>query len=238
VLARLIRYGPVRVAFTGRGGGVSSAPYDTLNLGDHVGDDPQAVATNRRRLAKALQMPVCDFAWMHQVHGRQVAVVDGPLPAPPRADALVTTRRGLVLAVLVADCVPLLLADSKRGVVAGVHVGRRGLVAGVVPAAVAALRAQGAADLVGWLGPSVCPACYEVPAELRAEVCRTVPAAYASTRSGTPAVDLAGGVTAQLAHAAVVAHDVGECTREHDEWYSYRRDGRTGRQAGLIWLGD
>lgn len=236
MLARALRHASVRVAFTGRDGGVSTPPYDTLNLADHVGDDPAAVAANRNRLAGAVGVPATDLVWMDQVHGPQVAVVDTAPARPPRADALVTSRPGLVLGVLVADCVPLLLADPERGIVAAVHVGRRGLVAGVVPAAVEAVHRLGGADLIAWRGPSVCPGCYEVPAAMRDEVTHVVPAAWASTRSGTPAVDLAAGVDAQLAHAGVPVHPAGGCTREHDEWYSYRRDGRTGRQAGLIWI--
>jgi YfiH family protein len=183
---------------------------------------------------------------MNQVHGRDVAVVDAPFDGPQdapgaagRVDAVVTTRPGLALAVLVADCVPVLLADPVAGVAAAAHAGRPGLLAGVVPAVVEAMRARGAepARITAATGPSVCGGCYEVPEEMRAEVARAVPEAHATTRWGTPSVDVAAGVHAQLARLGV---PVGEkshiCTRESADHYSYRREGTTGRQAGYVWL--
>lgn len=229
------RRGHVQAAFSGRAGGVSIAPYDSLNLAMHVGDDPRAVSENRARLATALGVPVGRFVWMQQVHGAEVAVVDDVPSSPPAVDALVTARPGVVLAVLVADCVPLLLADPDRGVVAAAHAGRAGLHAGVVPAVLAAMDAAGARHVHAWVGPSVCGACYEVPAELRAQVAGEVPESFAWTRAGTPALDLAAGVSAQLRAAGVDVTGHSGCTREQDDWYSYRRDGRTGRFAGLVW---
>jgi polyphenol oxidase len=174
---------------------------------------------------------------MHQVHGADVVVIDEPWPAgAPEVDALVTRSRGLVLAVLVADCVPVLLADPAAGVVAVVHAGRPGLVAGVVPATVAAMRDQGAAQITARLGPSVCGGCYEVPDWMRDEVAAVVPAARATTFLGTPAVDVAAGVAAQLHAAGVGAARVPGCTVEDPALYSYRRDRTTGRFAGLAWL--
>jgi YfiH family protein len=236
VLARRGQLGAVRVAVTDRAGGVSAPPYESLNLADHVGDEPAAVTGNRARVAGALGVDRQQLVWMHQVHGREVAVVDHPPTVPPTADALITTRAGLVLGVLVADCVPLLLADPVRGIAAAVHVGRRGLVAGVVPAVLATLRTLGAGALVGWIGPSICAGCYEVPEAMCEEVARVVPAAVARTRIGTPAIDLAAGVRAQLGPTVDEVRDLGGCTREDPAWYSYRRDGVTGRQAGLIWI--
>lgn len=231
-------------AFTDRWGGVSAAPFDRLNLGGAVGDDPAAVHANRERAAAEIGRDPARVVWMNQVHGREVAVVDAPWGdrPVPAVDALVTTRTDLTLAVLTADCVPVLLADPVAGVVAAAHAGRPGLVAGVVPAAVEAMAAQGAdpARITALLGPAVCGKCYEVPAAMRDEVAHTVPEAYAETSWGTPALDVAVGVRAQLARAGVSADrsggGSGMCTLESADHFSYRRDGVTGRLAGYVWL--
>ncbi len=175
---------------------------------------------------------------MRQVHGADVAVVDERAEAePPEADALVTRAPGVVLVVRVADCVPVLLADVERGVVGAAHAGRPGLVAGVVPATVAAMRDLGAAEITAWVGPHVCGACYEVPEQMRADVAAVVPEAYAETSWGTPAVDVGAGVRAQLAAAGVEIVDASRCTREDEDLYSYRRQGEeSGRLAGLVWV--
>lgn len=227
-------------AFTDRWGGVSAAPYARLNLGGAVGDDPGAVRENRRRTARALGLDPTRVVWMNQVHGREVAVVDGPwhTEPTPSVDAVVTSRPGLALAVLTADCVPVLLADPVAGVVGAAHAGRPGLVAGVVPAVVEALCALGAdpARTLAQLGPSVCGQCYEVPARMRAEVAGAVPESWAVTRQGTPGVDVAAGVRAQLAAAGVgkiTSSPV--CTLESADHYSYRRETRTGRLASYVW---
>ena len=230
---------PRRVV-TDRRGGRSVAPYDTFNLGDHVGDDPAAVAANRARVAAELKVAADRLVWMSQVHGTGVAVVDAPRPGPvPDVDAVVTATPGLVLCVLVADCVPVLLADPVAGVVAAVHAGREGVRKGVVPAALAAMVGLGArpADVTALLGPAVCGACYEVPAAMQAEVARVVPGAAVRTRQGTPGLDLRAGLAEQLGRAGVgqVVHDP-RCTLEDRHLFSHRRDGVTGRQAGLVWL--
>ncbi|MFF7362875.1 peptidoglycan editing factor PgeF [Streptomyces sp. NPDC008125] len=229
-------------AFTDRWGGVSAAPYASLNLGGAVGDDPAAVVANRARAAGSLGLDPERVVWMNQVHGREVAVVDrpwGPDREIPAVDALVTARRALALAVLTADCVPVLMADPVAGVVAAAHAGRPGLVAGVVPAAVEAMLALGAeaSRIVARTGPAVCGGCYEVPAVMRDEVAAVVPAARAETRWGTPAVDVVAGVHSQL--DALGVRDVQRspfCTRESDDHFSYRRDRTTGRLAGYVWL--
>ncbi|MER5728101.1 peptidoglycan editing factor PgeF [Streptomyces sp. NPDC002138] len=230
-------------AFTDRWGGGSAVPYEELNLGGAVGDDPEAVRANRALAARTLGLAPDGVVWMNQVHGRDVAVVDGPWAAGqevPAVDAVVTTRRGLALAVLTADCTPVLLADPVAGVVAAAHAGRPGLVAGVVPAAVAAMVSLGAEPerMVARTGPAVCGRCYEVPAAMRADVAAVVPEAYAETSWGTPAVDVVAGVHAQLAAAGVVnAHRSPVCTLESGDHFSYRRDRVTGRLAGYVWLG-
>ncbi|WP_232827310.1 peptidoglycan editing factor PgeF [Jiangella endophytica] len=229
--------GAVRFAFTDRHGGVSAAPYDELNLGGHVGDDPAAVRRNREVLATGIGLPSDAVTYMNQVHGNAVAVVDGPWSGPaPEVDALVTTEPDRALAVLVADCVPVLLADPEAGVIAVAHAGRPGLAAGVVPAAISAMRDLGARKLVARVGPAVCGRCYEVPEAMRADVAAVVPEAWAVTRQGTPALDVPAGVVAQLRAAGAAVDTVATCTIEDPHSYSYRRDGVTGRFAGVAWM--
>ncbi|MFF7839080.1 peptidoglycan editing factor PgeF [Streptomyces ossamyceticus] len=229
-------------AFTDRWGGVSAAPYEELNLGGAVGDDAAAVTTNRELAAKSLGLDPGRVVWMNQVHGADVVVVDGPWGSAadiPSVDAIVTTGRGLALAVLTADCVPVLLADPVAGVAAAAHAGRPGMVAGVVPAAVKAMIELGAdpARIVARTGPTVCGRCYEVPEAMRADVAAVEPPAYAETSWGTPAVDVSAGVHSQLERLGV--HDREQspvCTLESHDHFSYRRDRTTGRLAGYVWL--
>jgi YfiH family protein len=231
---------PRRVV-TDRRGGRSRSPYDSFNLGDHVGDDPADVAANRGRVARELRVPEERLVWMNQVHGAGVRVVDAPQDGPvPATDALVTSTPGLVLCVLVADCVPVLLTDPVAGVVAAVHAGREGVRQGVLPAALSAMASLGARarHVTALLGPAVCGECYEVPAEMQAQVARVAPAAAVRTRRGTPGLDLRAGLAESLRRAGVpeVVHDP-RCTVEDRHLFSHRRDGVTGRQAGLAWLG-
>lgn len=159
------------------------------------------------------------------------------MPGGPRAsaDALVTDEPGVVLLVRAADCVPVLLADPRAGVIGAAHAGRPGVAAAVVPHAVEAMRDLGAQDLTAWIGPHVCGACYEVPQALQDEVAAAVPATRALTSWGTPSLDLGAGVRAQLEADGVKVVDVSACTRESPDLFSYRRDGpRSGRLAGLI----
>ncbi|MCL7423729.1 peptidoglycan editing factor PgeF [Streptomyces sp. YS415] len=228
-------------AFTDRWGGVSAVPYEELNLGGAVGDDPGAVRTNRELAAKSLGLDADRVVWMNQVHGNDVVVVDRPWEdrPVPEVDAIVTAERGLALAVLTADCTPVLLADPVAKVVAAAHAGRPGMVAGVVPAAVRAMRDLGAepSRIVARTGPAVCGRCYEVPREMRAEVGAVEPAAYAETSWGTPAVDVTAGVHAQLERLGVRDREQSPvCTRESGDHFSYRRDRTTGRLAGYVWL--
>nr|WSZ95562.1 peptidoglycan editing factor PgeF [Streptomyces sp. NBC_00857] len=228
-------------AFTDRWGGVSAAPYDQLNLGGAVGDDPAAVRANRELAAKSLDLDPALVVWMNQVHGREVAVTEGPWTTEdiPAVDAIVTERRGLALAVLTADCVPVLLADPVAGIAAAAHAGRPGLVAGIVPAAVEAMAGLGAepSRITARTGPAVCGRCYEVPAAMRDEVASAVPEAWSETSWGTPAVDVTAGVHAQLEALGVRDRQRSVvCTLESDDHYSYRRDRTTGRLAGYVWL--
>lgn len=227
--------GPVDLAFTDRHGGASAAPFDELNLALAGGDDPEVCAANLRLVAEDFA-PGAVVVDMRQVHGSTVDVVeDRRTSARPEADALVTAEPDHLLVVRVADCVPLLLADPGAGVVAAVHVGRNGMVAGAAPAAVARMRDLGARDIAAWVGPRICGACYEVPESMQAEVGAAVPAAVATTSWGTPALDIGAGVRAQLEALDVAVTDVGTCTRESADLYSHRRDGaRAGRFAGLV----
>jgi YfiH family protein len=228
----------VRRVVTTRAGGRSKAPYESFNLGDHVGDEPAAVRANRERLAK--ELGVDRLVWMEQVHGRTVTTVDGPLDAPAEAtDALVTNRPGLALVALVADCVPVLLADADNGVAAAVHAGRVGARVGVVPAAVEAMIEAGAqVDRIEvLLGPSVCGECFEVPAAMRDDVEAHLPGSATKSRKGTPALDLRAGLWNQLAGLGVAKIGVDpRCTVEDRTLFSHRRDGRTGRLAAVTWI--
>ena len=222
-------------AFTTRAGGTSTGPFAALNLGDHVGDDPAAVAENRRRVAAAAGVDVLVVA--HQVHGTDVVEVTGAWAGgPPDADALVTRTPGVAIGTLVADCTPVVLLAPGDGVVGVAHAGRAGMQAGVVLALVRAMRDLGATRLVGRVGPSVCPRCYTVPLELREQVATGVPESRSVDRRGRPSLDVAGGVLAQLApHCDDLAQLPG-CSVEDPALFSYRRDGVTGRYAGLAWL--
>jgi len=198
-------------------------------LAQHVGDDAQTVARNRELLRK-ITGPV---QFMNQVHGDDVVEVK-TLIDDPTCDALITTVPGIALAVMVADCIPLLLSSS--GVVGAVHVGRRGLMNSVAIKAVEAMRALGAGQIHAQLGASICGRCYEVPQDLADEVIAKHPAASSFTNHITPELDLPRALIAEL-----VAHDVTYeaspiCTLENDEYFSYRRHNITGRNAGVVWL--
>jgi YfiH family protein len=173
-------------------------------------------------------------ATMRQVHGADVAwALQGQVP---EADAQLTYTPGLALLVRVADCVPVVLATAERDTVGVVHAGRRGLVAGVVPAAARILLERGKGSVSAWVGPHICGRCYELDTTTAAEVAAAVPAASSVTWTGTPAADLGAGVAAQLAALGVTVHQVGGCTLEDDRFFSYRRNGTTQRQGALVVL--
>ncbi|HWC83722.1 MAG TPA: peptidoglycan editing factor PgeF [Pseudonocardiaceae bacterium] len=230
----------VRRVVTTRAGGRSVAPYDSFNLGAHVGDEPEAVEKNRSRLAGELGLSPDRVIWMEQVHGRTVTVVDGPRTEPVEAtDVLVTAVPGLAVAVLVADCVPVLLADAEAGVVAAVHAGRVGARVGVLPAALATMAQAGAeiGRVEALLGPAVCGECYEVPAAMQADVAAHLPGSASRTRSGTPGLDLRAGLWQQLANAGIAKIGLDpRCTVEDRTLYSHRREGATGRIAAVTWV--
>lgn len=156
-------------------------------------------------------------------------------PKLPSADAMVTDLPGVALAIRVADCMPIMLADPKAGVVGAAHAGRVGFLAGVLPATVKSMHDMGATELLAWLGPHICGRCYEVPAEMAEQVWTEYPATRAVTRQGTPALDLGAGALAQLESLGVAAVGLDPCTFEGDDFFSHRRDHGAGRLAGLVW---
>lgn len=227
----------VRTLITTRNGGVSAAPYHSLNLGQHVGDDPAAVAANRALLRQ--QLPA-EPAWLNQVHG--VTVVDAATvaAAPPDADASFSRQSGAVCTIMTADCLPLLLCNSEGTVVAAAHAGWRGLCEGVIEAAVAACDER-PARLMAWLGPAIGPDAFEVGAEVRAAFMERDPAAaaaFSDIGDGKYLADIYA-LARQRLNAAGVEQIYGgeECTViDRARFFSYRRDGQTGRMASLIWL--
>lgn len=232
----------VRALTTARGGGVSGAPYDTLNLADHVGDQPQHVAENRRLLRAALALPA-EPVWLKQVHGTRV-VDAATIGDSAEADGGYTDAAGVVCAVLTADCLPLFLCDRAGTRVALVHAGWRGLAAGIIREGVAAMRVPGG-DLLAWLGPAIGTDAFEVGAEVRSACLAVGPSAAAAAfrpaaRPGHWWADLYALARAQLNAAGVHAvFGGGHCTfRESQRFYSYRRDRVCGRMASLIWLDD
>lgn len=234
---------PVRMVFTSRADGASSSPYDSFNLGDHVGDDPAAVAANRERLRRATGLE--DIVWMEQLHTNTVTVVgaerrgvEEPVPA---TDAVVTTEKRLGLGVLVADCTPVLLVDVSAGVIGAAHAGRLGARNGIVRNTVDTMVELGArpASIQVLMGPAASGRNYEVPEAMADDVEKHLPGSKTRTASGTWGVDVRAGLIRQLMEMGVTAIESDpRCTIEDTDFFSYRREGVTGRQAGVIWLED
>jgi polyphenol oxidase len=228
----------VRAAVTNRAGGVSHAPYDSFNLATHVGDDPAAVRENRARLRAALALPA-EPLWLKQVHG--VAVVDAAQGGTePEADGAFAAHPGAVCAVLTADCLPVLLCNRAGTKVAALHAGWRGLAGGVIEAGVKAMGAAGS-DLLAWLGPAIGPANFEVGPEVRAAFVQydaQAAQAFRAAREGKFLADIYQLARQRLQRAGVMeVYGGGFCTvTERARFFSYRRDGATGRMASLIWL--
>lgn len=227
----------VHTVITGRWGGVSQPPYDPLNVGLSIGDDPASVTRNRALVARVCGADPVRVVWMRQVHGTRTCYGQ-PGQASQEADAVFTDLPGVPLGVIVADCAPVLLADPAAGIVGAAHSGRAGMEAGVVAAVVRAMTAAGAEPprMRALIGPAICGGCYGVPADLQAKVAAAVPQARCVTRSGAPGLDIRAGISAQLAQLGVarVRHDR-RCTAETPELSSHRRDGPVGRFAALIW---
>lgn len=216
--------------FTDRTGGLSTGAFLSRNVATHVGDDHATVIANRARLESDLALPI---QFMEQVHGNVVATIDGQIVSPPTADALITRNTGIALAVMVADCIPLLLASSQT--VAAVHVGRKGLMNEVALAAIQEMRSFDSTEISAVVGPSICGQCYEVSQDVYDDVTKSFPLAASKTRDGRFALDLARALIDQLQSCGVKVVDEGRCTVEDKNLYSYRRDGVTGRQVGVVW---
>jgi YfiH family protein len=210
--------------FTDRTGGFSSGSYESRNFAQHVGDDPLKVKANRATL------PNTQF--MNQVHGNAVVVVSHYTEVEPTCDALVTTNPDISLAVMVADCIPLLLVSES--VVAAVHVGRAGLVNRVAINSIGVMKDLGAKKIHAILGPSICGKCYEVPLGLQEEVTSIHPDSYSVTRQSTPALDLQAGLVAELLAENVSFEASTVCTMENSSYFSHRRDNPTGRFVGVV----
>lgn len=242
--------GGVQMAFTDREGGHSAGSLGSLNLGRTDVDELDAVRANGEAVRRAIGVEL--LVATHQVHGCAVLVADEAFlsgwgcdswlgeaagqPALPRADAIVTDRPGIALAVRVADCVPVLLADRTSGVVAVAHAGRAGVDLGVLEATVTQMRALGAGDVEAVVGPHVCADCYEVPEQMAAELESRHPGIRARTSWGTDSLDLGGACGRQLEALGVGWRGVGGCTMTSPRLHSHRRDGAgAGRLAGLVW---
>jgi len=222
---------------------VSKPPFDSFNLGDHVGDDPDAVSANRSRLAQAIGLGADRVVWMNQVHSDHVQVVSaagtGARGAFDDTDALVTATPRLALAVITADCVPVLLGDARNGVIGAAHAGRVGAAKGIVARTVEAMVALGAdvADISALLGPAVSGPNYEVPYEMADDVEAVLPGSLTTTARGTAALDLRAGIARQLEGLGVKAIDIDpRCTVDDPNLFSHRRSAPTGRLASVVWM--
>ncbi len=228
------------MVFTSRAGGVSAAPYDSFNLGTHVGDDAADVAANRARLAQILGLPKERFVWMEQLHTNTVTLIDGPSATPVEAtDALVTREKNLALCVLVADCTPVLLSDHTAGVIGAAHAGRMGARNGIVRNTVEAMVGLGAepSRIQVLLGPAAAGESYEVPEGMALDVEKHLPGSRTRTTEGTPGIDVRAGLVRQLLSLGVTHIDADpRDTITDNDFFSHRREGVTGRQAGVIWM--
>jgi YfiH family protein len=221
----------VNFRFTDSTGGKSTGAFLSRNLGSHVGDDLDSVEANRKLLGEEIGRPI---QFMNQVHGNIVEVIDEYTQRPPTADALVTTNPNIALAVMVADCIPLLL--TNQGSIAAVHVGRKGLLNGITQSALSVMSDIAPSTITAIIGPSICATCYEVSDDVYEEVTSALPRSMSRTPGGGLALNLVAALSYQLESNGVRVLDRTGCTVEDRSLFSYRRDGVTGRQVGLIWL--
>lgn len=217
--------------FTESTGGNSTGAFLSRNLGLHVGDQPDLVLSNRRSLSSEIGLPI---QFMNQVHGNHIEIIDEFMEISPTADALITTNPEIALAVMVADCIPLLLAN--QGSVAAVHVGRKGLLNEVAGHTISKMSEIDSSPIRAVIGPAICGDCYEVSPEIFTEVTDLFPRAASKTAQGNPALDLVAALSFELLESGVEIIEIFNCTVEDPFLYSYRRDGVTGRQAGVIWI--
>ncbi|WP_299299819.1 peptidoglycan editing factor PgeF [uncultured Brachybacterium sp.] len=235
--ARASRLRGARALFTGREGGVSTGEHAGLNLARHVGDEEHSVTRNRELLEAELGVPL---VFVDQVHSADVHALPPTGVAPVvTADAMVTDRRDVGLAIMVADCLPVLLSDPVSGTIAAAHAGRAGLLGGVLERTLEVMAEFGTrpVDLTASIGPAICGDCYEVPAAMREDAARQLPATWAATSWGTPSIDLRAGAIEVLSAAGIPLSAIEAdhpCTLEDDRFYSYRRQAHTGRFAGVL----
>ena len=219
-----------QLLFTARAGGVSNAKYASLNLGDHVGDAADLVAANREIMGKLVSQKRPVF--MNQIHGDGVVEITDENNSPVTADAIVTKVKGLPLVVLVADCLPILLTSSS--VVGAVHAGRKGVLNGIISKSVLAMRQLGATDLKATIGPAICEECYEVDSEMYADAIAQKP--KLATTGLRHCLDLVNAAKFELEELEVEVSALKICTAHNENYFSYRRDGQTGRSAGVVVL--
>ncbi len=225
----------VRAAFTHRGGGFSAEPYQSLNLANHVGDDVESVRLNRKKLVSALSLPA-EPVWVNQVHSERVIEVTSPAVSPVSADGSYTRESGVVLAVFVADCLPIILASESGDEIAVLHAGWRGLASGIV--------AQGAARFsspatYAWVGPGIGPCHYEVGSDVRRQFADYDNAFSAGRDEDHWMLDIKQIALAELQSQGIRDISVGDrCTYcDPGRYYSARRDAECGRMAALVWIG-
>ena len=216
--------------FTNRTGGVSTGAFASLNVGTHVGDNLEDVLRNR----SLVQESSGNLQFMNQVHGNRVVIIEQVTHPDPTADAIVTGIQGISLAVQVADCIPLLLSSAEA--VAAVHVGRKGLMNEVALQAMDVMLEMGAGEITAIIGPAICGRCYEVSEDVYQEVVTSHPFAQSTTAKGSLALDLPRALIEQLSRHSLTVVNESTCTVEDPNLFSYRRDGVTGRQAGIITL--
>ena len=225
-----------RSLFTSRNGGVSVAPYESLNLALHVGDDPAMVRKNRELLSNQLGIAPSDLYFMNQVHGNDIAEIteNSSSSDVPTVDALFTMEPGKYLVTLIADCIPLLLHSDRA--VAAVHVGRQGLLCGAFEKSLEVFNKHGiaATQITAELGPSICGKCYEVDAQMYTDVTTQIPATALNTAERS--LNIEAGLISKLEATGISWKSSGLCTLHDPGYFSYRRDGVTGRQAGVIAL--
>ena len=219
-----------QLLFTARAGGVSNAKYASLNLGDHVGDAADLVAANREIMGKLVSQKRPVF--MNQIHGDGVVEITDENSSPVTADAIVTKVKGLPLVVLVADCLPILLTSSS--VVGAVHAGRKGVLNGIISKSVLAMRELGATELKATIGPAICEECYEVDTEMYADAITQKP--KLATTGLRHCLDLVNAAKFELEELEVEVSALKICTAHNENYFSYRRDGQTGRSAGVVVL--
>lgn len=219
-----------QMLFTARAGGVSKAKYASLNLGDHVGDAADLVAANREIMGSLVSQKRPVF--MNQIHGDGVVEISDENSLPVSADAMVTKVKGLPLVVLVADCLPILLTSSE--VVGAVHAGRKGVLNGIISNSVLEMRRLGATNLKATIGPAICEECYEVDSQMYADAIAQKP--KLATSAKRHCLDLVNAAKFELEELEVEVNALKICTAHNENYFSYRRDGQTGRSAGVVVL--